>query len=130
MSDKKAIEENIFYYNYKVMKEDMKRYTKLEDIQHEDFRDIQNYMKFKSVAKARLAFRIRSKMVKSIKLNFKNMYSDLNCGHCDMGEQESQAHTMMCQGWEEERRGLDLTQIEDTVQFFTRILQEKGRKEQ
>ena len=69
----------------------MARYTKLEDIQHEDFREVQKYMQFKSVAKFRLAFRIRSKMVKNIKLNFKNMHSDLNCSHCDMGEQESQA---------------------------------------
>ena len=87
-------------------------------------------MELKSVSKVRMAFRIRSKMVKSIKLNFKNMHTDLNCDHCEMGEEESQAHAMRCQGWEKERRGLDFETIEDTVQFFTRILQEKGRKEQ
>ena len=112
------------------MKEDMESYTKLADIKHEDFREIQKYMEFKSVAKVRMAFRIRSKMVKTIKLNFKNMNRDLNCDQCEMMEEESQSHAMSCQGWEKERRGLDLENIEDAVQFFTRILQEKGRKEQ
>ena len=86
-------------------------------------------MKIKSVAKVRIAFRIRSKMVKNVKMNFKGMHSDLNCEKCEMGLEESQAHIMICQGWEEERRGLNLHQIEDTVLFFTRVLQDKGRKE-
>ena len=73
-----------------------------------------------------MAFRIKSKMVKT----FKNMHRHLNCDHCEMMEEESQSHAMRCQGWEKERRGLDLQTIEDTVQLFTRILQEKGRKEQ
>jgi hypothetical protein len=33
---------------------------------------------------------------------------------------------MICNGWEEERRGLE--QMEDTVEFFIRILKEKGRQ--
>ena len=58
------------------------------------------------------------------------MNRDLNCDQCEMREEESQSHAMRCQGWEKERRGLDLENIEDAVQFFTRILLEKGRKEQ
>ena len=56
------------------------------------------------------------------------MHTDLNCDHCEMGEEESQAHAMRCQGWEKERRGLDLETIEDTMQFFTRICKRRGRR--
>ena len=71
VTDKAVIKENIFYQNYKEMKKYMTRYTKLEEVQCSDFREIQNYMELKWVAKVQLAFRIRSKMVKNSKLNFK-----------------------------------------------------------
>ena len=106
----------------------MDRYDKLEDIKNEDMREIQPYMNMKSLEKVRMAFRIRSKMVKNIKLNYKNMFKDHECKQCQGGYQESQAHTMICNGWEEERRGLNLEQMEDTVEFFIRILKEKGRQ--
>ena len=129
VSDKHDIEECIFYHNYKEMKQELASYKKLEEIKDEDFREAQNYLEIKAVSKVRMAFRIRSKMLKKKKLNFKSTHSDLNCDKCDLKIEESQAHTMMCPGWEEERRGLDLHQIEDTVLFFTRVLQDKGRKE-
>ena len=126
--DKKDIEKHIFYHNYKELKEDMDRYDKLEDIKNEDMREIQPYMNMKSLEKVRMAFRIRSKMVKNIKLNYKKMFKDHECKQCQGGYQESQSHTMICNGWEEERRGLNLEQIEDTIEFFIRILKEKGRQ--
>ena len=65
-------------------------------------------------------------MVKHIKLNKKKtMHSDLNC---DAGEQESQGHAMMGQGWEKEQRGLDHTQIEDAVHFFYNNPSRKGEE--
>jgi hypothetical protein len=128
VKDKDEIEDSIFYHNYKKMKEEMKRYSKLEEVRNEDFRDIQRYFEMKSLAKVRVAFRIRSKMIQSIKMNYKNMHADLNCDKCELGLLDTQEHAKLCEGWEEERRGLDLDQLEDTVEFFTRILKEKGRK--
>ena len=58
---KDEIEEGIFYSNYKEMKEEMKRYEKLEDMKYEDFRKEQDYMHGKSVEKARLAIGIQNK---------------------------------------------------------------------
>ena len=52
----------------------------------------------------------------------------MNCDKCELGLLDTQEHAKICEGWEEERRGLDLDQLEDTVEFFTRILKEKGRK--
>ena len=39
MNDKQAIEDSIFYHNFKNMKEEMHIYSKLDDISNEDFRD-------------------------------------------------------------------------------------------
>ena len=43
VNDKQAIEDSIFYHNFENMKEEMKRYSKLEDMSNEDFRDTRRY---------------------------------------------------------------------------------------
>ena len=130
MLDKEKITEAVLYHDYKEKKEDMEKYKKLEDIKHEDFRYLPDYMlKEKSVDKVRLAYRIRSKMVNDIKSNFKNSHqSSLSCDWCDSGAVESQCHVTVCDGWEEERRGLNLGVMEDMVVFFQRILKRKSNK--
>ena len=127
-SSKEEIKEAVFYRNYLDMKEDMERYKKLDDIKSEDFRYAQPYMESKSIDQARMAYRIRCKMVKTIKENFRSSYSDIACDNCQDGSLDSQSHAVMCPGWEEQRQGLELTKIEDMVVFFTRILKEKGRQ--
>ena len=49
--------------NFKVIKK------KLEDIKDNDFTMMPEYMEDKSLDKARMAFRIKSKMVQAIKMN-------------------------------------------------------------
>ena len=63
----------------------MESYGKLEDIKNHDFRKIQSYMEIKSIDKIRMAFRIRSKMLKEIKKNMKNMHKDHQCSKCNSG---------------------------------------------
>ena len=41
---------------------------------------------------------------------------------------ETQCHTILCDGWKEQREGLDRTQMKYMVIFFTRLLEEKGLK--
>ena len=73
MSDKNEINEAVFYNNYKEIKEDMNSYRKLEDIRNEDFRSLPDYIiKDKSLDKVRMAYRIRTKMVNDIKVNYKD----------------------------------------------------------
>ena len=67
---KAQIKEAIFYSHYKSMKEEICSSSKLEGIKNEDFRNIQPYFLDKSVENARLAFRIRTKLVKHIPGNF------------------------------------------------------------
>ena len=130
---KKAIFEN----HYSDMVEKVKKQTKLEDIKDEDFRDVQPYFDDKSVDNGRMAFRIRSQMVKDIPGNFKNMYrvrgtenDGLACPDCGGKEIMTQSHCLACPAWAEQRQGLEMTNINDLVVFFRRLLveREKGLK--
>ena len=126
---KAEICDAIEMHGYKEMKEEMEGKEKLKDIRHGNFRKPQEYMEEKSIENARMAYRVRSKMVETIKLNFKNSYKPLlQCDFCSSGEEESQEHAMICEAWEEERRGLDLYRMSDVVKFFTKILKEKGKR--
>ena len=51
---KEKVSEEIFYHHYKKIKEDIAKMTKVEDIKHENFREVQAYMKLCSIEKARL----------------------------------------------------------------------------
>ena len=126
---KEELDEAIYYHNYKEMKLEVCSYKKLESIKNEDFRDLPEYMHDRSIENARMAFRIKSGMVNKIKMNFKGSYKpNLTCEKCEMGENETQCHTMICPGWAEEREGLDLAKMSDMVVFFRRLLEEKGGK--
>ena len=109
------------------MKEDMKKYEKLEKVKNEDLRKEQEYLSWKGMDRGRLAFRIRSKMVKNVKKNFHNMYRDVKCEHCEGEEEESQEHMMVCPGWVEEMATLDMIEIKDQVEFFSRVMKRKSK---
>ena len=67
-------------------------------------RELPDYMNEKGIEKSRMAFRVRSKMVKTIKMNYKSLQrNNLLCDRCDLGEDETQCHTMMCPGWKDQR---------------------------
>ena len=86
------------------MKQDLQGYKKLEDIKDSDFTKLPEYMEEKSLEKARMSFRIKSKMVQSIKMNFKSSYKgNLSCEKCEAGIDETQCHAMMCDGWKTQR---------------------------
>ena len=66
--------EAIFENHYKEMMEIIKAKSKLDAINGEDCRKVQDYFHDKSVENSRMAFRIRTEMVKEIPGNFKNKY--------------------------------------------------------
>ena len=108
------------------MKEEMRKYEKLKDVVNGDFRKEQLYMEEKALDNARMAFRIRTKMVKNVKTNFKNMYKDnLMCEECDANAEETQEHMLECPGWKEEMGTLDATNMKDKVEFFLRVMKRK-----
>ena len=86
-------------------------------------------MKERSVENARQAFRVRSKMIKSVKMNFKNLHkNDLKCVKCGE-EDETQKHVMVCKEWKEFRMDLNTDQIKGQVTFFHRFQLEKAKME-
>ena len=125
---KQELKTAVEWHSYKEMKEDMEKSKKLAGVKNEDFRKPQEYMKEKSVENARQAFRVRSKMIKSVKMNFKNMHKneDLRCEKCSE-EEETQEHVLMCKEWEELWKDLNTDQISDQVTFFHRFEMEKAR---
>ena len=125
------IKDAIFYSHYKEMKEELGNSSKLQDIQHEDYREIQSYFKEKSIEDTRFSFRIRTKLLINIPGNCKNMYKNnkpgLKCSHCTE-EVMTQVHCISCPGMTQMRDGLELDKIEDMVVYFRRILKAKDRK--
>ena len=136
---KSAVRNAIFENHYSDLKSEMEKSTgKLEPIKNEDFRKVQNYFSEKSIHTSRMAFRIRSQMVKEIPGNMKNKYknkvssindSGLICKHCSDGAIMTQGHCMVCPAWEKLRVGLDLKDIRDLVIFFKRLLDERAKLE-
>ena len=61
--------------------------------------------------------------MKEIKGNFKSKYTRhggeaaLVCDNCDLRENETQTHCLVCPKWEDIRQGLDLSKIEEMATF-------------
>ena len=128
---KQEVKKAIFEHHYSEMVKVVKEQTKLEDIKNDDFRELQGYFDDKSVEKARMAFKIRSHMVPEIPGNFKNKFrgkgngSDgLTCPYCTQGDIMTQDHCLTCTEWTQLRDGLDVTNIDDLVIFFRKLLVE------
>ena len=112
--------------NYKEMKDEMENSGKLKKVKDGDFREEQEYMKWKGLGRGRMAFRIRSRMMMKVKINFKNMNKEtLKCDNCDLDEDETQEHVLSCPGWRDELGDLDILKMEDQVEFFSRVLKKK-----
>ena len=103
--------------------EKFSKYKKLDKIQNDDPTIAKDYMGEKSIADARLIFRLRTEMV-DVKDNMRNRYrgTSTNCEACDMRVPESQVHVMTCMGYEEQRDGKDLGKDTDLVAYFREVL--------
>ena len=119
--------------HYKAMKEKIVSSSKLEDIQHEDFWKIQPYFLDKSVENTRTAFRVRTKLIKNIPGNFKNLYQNnpdgLKCSHCDETIM-TQSHCVICPGMVALCDGLEMDNIGDMVTFFRKLMTERSKKKE
>ena len=81
-----------------------------------------------------MAFKVRTLMVPDIPGNFKNKYrvkgtvdEGLLCSECDQGEIMTQSHCTTCPAWSDLREGLDLSDINDLVIFFRKLLAERAK---
>jgi hypothetical protein len=131
---KTEVKRAIFEHHYNDMVDIVKTKSKLDAIKEEDFREVQQYFNDKSVENTRMAFKIRSQIIPEIPGNFKNKYrvkgtvnDGLICSDCQQGEIMTQSHCLAYTAWTELRDGLDLTDINDLVVFFRKLLVERAK---
>ena len=115
----------------KLLVEEVGKSKKTETPKNDNFKQVQEYMKQKSVHNCRMAFRIRCELVKDIKGNFKSKYKRqggeeaLKCEDCSLDQVQTQSHCVECPHWTGIREGLDLDTLEGLVTFFQRLLKER-----
>ena len=127
---KSEIKNAVFNHHYKEMKEEVMKMKKLDPIKHEDFKEAQKYLYDKSIENGRMAFKVRTQMIETIPGNFKNKFKKekLKCPHCNLEQEMTQGHCLDCPAWGEIKKDLDITNINDLVKFFQRLLSERAKK--
>ena len=137
---KEELKEAVFYHNYKEVKEEMETKDKLNDVKHEDFTKVQDYMISKNIENARMMFSLRSRMF-HCRANHHGSYGpqERGCPACveadrrdgasggEEIEEESQSHISRCQEYEYLRRGLDLYCQDDLVKYFSAVMLERDK---
>ena len=141
---KEEINDAIFYHHYKEMKEEMKVKDKLNDVKNDDFTNIQNYMKDKTIEGARVMFSLRSRMF-SCRGNQHGSFGTNNrgCPACVSArakgdtmdptmvavavEEETQGHLAECPQYQHLRQGLDLYTQGDMVKYYMAVTREREK---
>ena len=131
---KDAVKKAIYDHHYMDLKKELEGSQKLQEVKNENFREVQEYFKDKSIENSRMAFKVRCKMVPDIPGNFSSKYKKqgeqgLVCTYCQEGEIMSQSHCLECPAWEDLREGLELSKISDMVKFFRNLLKERAKLE-
>ena len=88
-----------------------------------------HYEDMMSIENARTKFKIRTKMLEKVPGNFKNMHKNIENGlKCDLCPEEmTQNHCVLCPERKEDRKGLDMNNLDDLVIYFTNILDRRRR---
>ena len=112
---KASLKKDIIDHHGKEVKKKMgglEESRKLYSIKQDDFSEVQEYFKEKSVERVRMAFNL---VISKFRKN------------CDKGMIMTQSHCLKCPALEEMREGLELSNIMDMVTFFRRVLEERAR---
>ena len=129
------VKKAILVHHDRQLLEDVEISKKMRQNSGDNFKDVQEYLKGKSVEHCRMAFRIRCEMVKEVKGNCKDKYrrrggeQALNCGDCDSNQVQTQAHCLVCPHWDKLRTDLDLSKMDGMVKYFQRLLAERLKGE-
>ena len=118
------IKEKINRKVYDEMKEAMVSTPKVADRVTEN-REDNNYISKLDLPSCRIWFRLRARLIKGVKTNFKSSHkNNLNCRLCTANVHESQEHLQRCEGTVFERRGLGRLEVgdwKDTLIFWRRM---------
>ena len=107
----------------KELLEVMGRSEKMSSLIEVENGEAKEYMKVKSIPDSRIMFRVRTRMV-AFKENMKNLYgrTNLQCDQCNTGASESQTHVLVCPGYSEQRKGVDLDTMDGIIKYFREVM--------
>ena len=120
---KRTCKERGMTENGNSLKSDIKKYSKLEELKHEEF-GTKEYLKELNVEQIRTKFRHRTRMTK-IKLNFKNekqnSVDNWLCNSCERAV-ESNSHILWCPAYAKLRVGKNLQSDSDLTSYISQVL--------
>ena len=101
----------------------MEKSDKLNDLVEQEDGRMKEYMKIKNISDSRIMFRARTKMI-PFKNNMKNMYGreHLQCDQCTLDVTESQSHVLVCSGYEDIRRDLDVNTMDGLIEYYKEVM--------
>ena len=116
----------------------MKTYKKLDslDITNESCK-VKNYMQNLDLRGARLRFKLRSKMLPTVKANFKSkkefIQKNWTCEGCvtqsqsgeALGSLDTQEHIQICEAYEDLREGKNLDNDKDLTSYFSSVIRRR-----
>ena len=76
------------------------------------------------VKDARTLFASRSRMLKTVKMNYKNMYREEDL-LCDCGELDTQCHLLACPQYRHLQEGLNMQTDLGIVNFFQLVIKQR-----
>ena len=122
---KKEVQQAIRVSHHEDMMSQFDSSRKLQDIKESDFTCLQPYFNDKNLENSRMKFKIRTKMLDKIPGNFKNKYKNaengITCNLCP--DEMTQNHCLICPGRKEQRKDLDLSNLDNLVSYFRTILE-------
>ena len=120
---KKLVRGKIFELNREKLLNIIKKIN-LESLEKQTY-ELKSYFKELKVNDSRIRFKIETKMLPTVKMNFQsdNKFTADNwvCDGCRNGhndKRDSQSHVLSCEAYEVFRTGKDLTKDQDLVDFF------------
>ena len=104
------IRKAMSYHNLATIKKEMEGKSKCDQICNKDFRQMQGFMKEKSLENSRIEVSWLTNMMDT-RSTMKGKYSKYNCPHCEDGQSngilETHLHLMHCQAYIDLRQGIN-----------------------
>jgi hypothetical protein len=86
--------------------------------------EMKEYIKTNKIQDSRTLFQAKSKMMRSVKMNYKNhpeyLKTNWSCSGCSLVD--SQEHLLWCDSYAHLREGLDLAKDDDLVRYYRKFL--------
>ena len=125
---KKLIKTNIHAKNQSDILTQIQSYKKLEyeSVSKEEY-GMKSYLKTLSLSESRTFFAARSRMLKSVQINYKNNPEYIANNHkCFCLEDDHQSHLVSCRSYSHLRDGLDILGSDrDLAIYYQRVIRER-----